>query len=143
MGGISTNQVCDQATLRLDFRFPETDTLERIESELLKLISQIDQSIQVKRLSTGLPTFTDTNLPVVQKFLQVLGAEFGQQIIIKPNYGASDARHFAQFNIPVLMIKPMGGDIHCDTEWLDVDNTMKFYQALRKFVKEGNDEKWQ
>jgi len=140
-GGISTNQVCDLATLKIDFRYPETDSLERIELELRQLANQIDKSIQITRLSTGLPTFTDTNLPVVKKFLAVLSQEFGQQILIQPNYGASDARHFARFITPVLMIKPVGGDIHCDSEWLDVDSTMKFSRALQKFILKGDDEK--
>ncbi len=134
IGGVSTNQVCDSAVLKLDFRYPETDSFERIEQELLALAESIDPEISIARLSTGLPTVTDVKLTVVQRFLQTLQDEFQQEIPVKPNYGASDARHFAPFKIPVLMIKPVGGDIHCETEWLDIASTQKFYQALRKFI---------
>lgn len=133
-GGISTNQVCDYATLKIDFRYPENDSIERIESEVLELIKAIDDTLQLARMSTGLPTFTDADLPIVQRFLQVLESEFKQSIPVEPTFGASDARHFAPFNIPVLMIKPNGGDIHMESEWLSVSSTMQFYQALRRFL---------
>jgi acetylornithine deacetylase/succinyl-diaminopimelate desuccinylase-like protein len=133
-GGISTNQVCDKAVLKLDYRYPETDSLERIESELTALAQAIDPSMQVEKGATGLPTFTDVTLPVVQKFLQCLQVEYGHEIVVHSTYGASDARHFAPFNIPILMIKPMGGDIHCETEYLEIESTMKFYAGLRRFL---------
>lgn len=135
-GGISTNQVCDSATLRLDFRFPETDSLARIEQEVTELARAINPKIVLRKLSTGLPTFTDPGLPVVQRFLKTLEEEFQQEIPVQPTYGASDARHFAAFNTPVLMIKPMGGDIHMESEWIDLNSSLKFWQALRTFVLE-------
>lgn len=137
VGGISTNQVCDSAVLKIDFRYPETDTLERIEGEVRQLAQQIDPSLQIKKLSTGLPTFTDVRLPVVKRFLATLENEFQQSIKIAPNFGASDARHFAAFAIPILMIKPVGGDIHMESEFLDVSSALTFYEALRKFVIVG------
>jgi acetylornithine deacetylase/succinyl-diaminopimelate desuccinylase-like protein len=133
-GGVSTNQVCDQAVLKLDFRFPETDSASRITQEVTELANQIDPTLTIKPGSTGLPTFTDVKLPVVQKCLRCLEQEWGQPVVVAPTFGASDARHFASFNIPVLMIKPLGGDIHCATEWLDVPSTMQFYQGLRRLL---------
>lgn len=134
-GGISTNQVCDLARVKLDFRYPESESIAKLETLVKKLAQEIDPQIVVKQLSTGLPTFTDSKLPVVQDFLACLKAESKQEIPIEVTYGASDARHFAQFGTPVLMVKPMGGDIHAPTEWLSVSSTMAFYQGLRKFLK--------
>lgn len=134
-GGISTNQVCDMATLKIDFRYPETDSLERITKELQTLVEALDGDLRITPLSTGLPTFTDTRLPVVQKFLQCFAETYHQEIVAAPTYGASDARHFAPYSIPILMIKPKGGDIHMESEWLDIASTMQFYQALRIFLE--------
>jgi len=133
-GGLSTNQVCDEAKVRLDYRYPETDSRERIELELRQKMRAIEPTLRLNTLSTGLPTFTDTSLSIVKLFLAVFEEEFRQPISVKPNYGASDARHFAAFKIPILMIKPKGGDIHCASEWLDLDSTLRFYQALRAFI---------
>jgi len=142
-GGISTNQVCDQVTLQIDFRYPETDSFERISQELNSIVASVDQNNRIETLSTGLPTATDTTLPIVQRFLTAFQNQYGESMAIEPNYGASDARHFAPFNIPILMIKPNGGDIHMESEWLDVDSTMDFYEALRTFLKNSEKEQYE
>lgn len=135
-GGISTNQVCDQASLCLDFRYPEKDSLARIRQELEEITSEYRDQLTISPLSTGLPTSTDTDSEVVKLFLDVLSRTYRQEIAIENTYGASDARHFAEYSIPILMIKPQGGDIHMESEWLDVASTMQFYQALRTFISE-------
>lgn len=134
-GGVSTNQVCDQATLEIDFRYSESDSFSRIESELHEIVAGYSDQIKITPLSTGLPTHTDPKTPIARKFIKVFEEVFQKQIPVCDNFGASDARHFAEFSIPVLMIKPVGGDIHMESEWLDVDSTMKYYQALRNFIK--------
>jgi succinyl-diaminopimelate desuccinylase len=135
IGGISTNQVCDRAVLSLDFRYPEIDSIEHIREQVQELTNNIDPSMQVAFGSTGLPTYTDVRETIVQRFLTCMESTVGRPINIRPTYGASDARHFAYENIPVLMIKPIGGDIHCETEWIDVQSTMDFYQGLRLFLQ--------
>lgn len=132
--GISVNQVCDLAILKLDFRYPETSSVEEIEALVKKLANTIDPNLKVERMSTGLPTFTDINLPVVKDFFFAMEVEVGQKITTMGAYGASDARHFAHLKTPVLMIKPLGGDIHALTEWISLSSTMKFYEGLRRFL---------
>ncbi|MEP7167190.1 MAG: M20 family metallopeptidase [Candidatus Woesebacteria bacterium] len=135
IGGISINQVCDKAVLNMDFRYPETDSVQRITDEVSQLVKAIEPTMKITKGLTGLPTYTDVNLPVVKRFLNCIGDKVGKPIIVAPTYGASDARHFAKDNIPVLMIKPMGGDIHCETEWLDIQSTLDLYQGLRTFLQ--------
>lgn len=135
-GGVSVNQVCPSAVMKLDFRFPETDSKERITKEVTELAKEIDSTLKISPASYGLPTFTDTALPVVKLFLKTMEKSLGKKIEIKETYGASDARHFAKFNIPVLMIKPVGGDIHCDTEWISFSSCMEFYKGLEMFLRE-------
>ncbi len=132
--GISVNQVCDLAILKLDFRFPETSSVEEIEKMVKELANTIDPNMKVERMSTGLPTYTDVSLPVVKNFFAAMEVEVGQKITTMGAYGASDARHFAHLKTPVLMIKPLGGDIHALTEWISLSSTMKFYQGLRRFL---------
>lgn len=133
-GGISTNQVCDLAQLEIDYRYPESDNFHRIKSELEKMVNEYKDRITITPLSTGLPTYTNPKLPIVRQFLKIFAENYQQSISVEDTYGASDARHFAEYSIPILMIKPMGGDIHMETEWLDVDSTMMFYQSLRSFI---------
>lgn len=133
-GGISTNQVCPLAEMKLDFRYPETDSIKNIEEEVRRLADKLGISIEISKLSTGLPTFTDVDDPIVKKYLSVMEKTFGKKITVKPTYGASDARHFAHLKCPVIMHKPLGGEIHSDDEWVSLESCMKFYQGMREFL---------
>lgn len=131
-GGQATNQVCPQAQLKVDFRYPETNSQENIVNEVTKLARKIDPEISIELGSTGLPTFTNEKLPEVKNFIKNLKITMKKEIKIEGECGASDARHFAPYDIPILMAKPEGDLIHADGEWLSLSSTMKFYQALRK-----------
>jgi len=131
-GGSATNQICPEAELKIDFRFPETESVETITQEVKKMAKVIDLGLEIEHGSTGLPTYTDANLPIVQTFIKNLKAELGHKIRVKGECGASDARHFAPYKTPILMVKPKGGNIHADSEWLSISSTLKFYQALRR-----------
>ena len=133
-GGVSINQVCPEAEMKIDFRYPETDSVEKIISIVEEKIKSLNLEIEVVKLSTGLPTFTDVNSQEVKRYLKVMGEVFGKEIVVKHNFGASDARHFANLRIPVLMHKPLGGEIHSDCEWVDVESVMALYEGLRKYL---------
>lgn len=132
--GISTNQVCDEAVLKIDLRYPETDSIANIEAQVKKLAEEIDPTLEIKLMSTGLPVATDVKLPIVKKFIAAVEAGTGEKIRLMKSHGASDARHFAQFQTPTLILKPHGGDIHAPTEWISVKSTLGFYQGLRQFL---------
>lgn len=84
-------------------------------------------------MSTSIPTFTDVNNQEVIRYLQVMEKGFGKKLEVKQTYGASNTRHFS--GSLVLMNKPMGGEIHSETEWVDItDSCMKFYEALKEYV---------
>ncbi len=133
-GGVSTNQVCPAAEMKLDFRYPETDSIENILETVKRYAKEIGGDIEVSLMSTGLPTFTDVNDKRVQIYLKIMEEQFGRKIEIKPTYGASDARHFADLGCPVIMHKPLGGEIHSDYEWVSSESCMTFYQGMRKFL---------
>jgi len=134
-GGISVNQVCPEAVMKLDFRYPENDSIEKITQQVKDYTKKISSDIKVTVSSTTLPTFTDTNLPVVKDFISSIGKAYDKKIIISPAYGASDASHFAKYNIPVLMMKPMGGEIHSANEWVSISSCLKFSNGLKIFLE--------
>ena len=135
-GGISANQVCPEAYAILDFRFPETTTFKAIRDEVSTLAKEIDASLKISTHSIGSPTSVDIKDPIVNMFIRCFEKSAGKNIRIKGTYGASDARHFADLNIPILMIKPIGGDIHGDNENISIDSCLLFYRALQDFLGE-------
>ncbi len=135
-GGVSANQVCPEAYAILDFRFPETTTFKAIRDEVSALAEKIDPSLKISTHSIGSPTSVDVNNPIVKIFIKSFEDVIGRKIKIKGTYGASDARHFADFNIPILMIKPVGGNIHGDNERISIGSCILFHRALRNFLGE-------
>ena len=134
-GGVSVNQVCPEAVMKLDFRYPETDSIKNITETVTKIAKKVTENVEVTPASTGLPTFTDEDNVIVQKFLQTMEKAYGKKIVVTHTYGASDARHFAKFNSPVLMMKPMGGEIHSENEWISISSSLKFYDGLVVFIE--------
>lgn len=140
-GGISTNQVCPQATLKVDLRFPETRSVADIKAEVEELANAVDPNLKVSVLAYGNPTKTDLQHPVTKLLLRSLEAEVGRKITSAGAYGASDARHFSALEIPILVIKPDGGEIHSIKEWISLDSCLKYYCGLQRFLRELAKEK--
>ncbi|MDE2038049.1 MAG: M20 family metallopeptidase [Patescibacteria group bacterium] len=134
-GGVSANQVCPEACAMLDFRFSETTTFAAIFDEVSAIAKKIDPTLKVSVYSKGEPTSTDAADPTVRRFIRSFESAYRRKIKIRKTYGASDARHFSKLRVPILMIKPHGGDIHGDDENVDIDSCMLFYQALEDFLR--------
>lgn len=134
-GGTVSNQVCAEAYVILDFRFPETESFDGIYKDVLSIAKSIDSSLEISISSKGDPTSVNPKDPIVKNFLKCFEKVYARKILIKPTYGASDARYFSRLDIPILMIKPVGGDIHGDTENIDIDSCLKFYKAIELFIK--------
>lgn len=136
-GGKSINQVCGGAVVKFDFRYPETDSSERILSEVKNIAKKIGKNLVVTTVSVGLPTFTDKDFPVVKDFIKAMEKVYKTKILVKETYGASDARHFSEFNTPILMMKPVAGEMHSEDEWVSISSSLKFYEGVKLFIANG------
>lgn len=133
-GGISVNQVCNEASMKLDFRFPDTDSAKNITNTVKRLAKETDTCLIINVLSQTDPTFTDTNSKIVKNFIESLEKTYKTRVLITPTYGASDASHFGKQKVPILMIKPIGGEIHSEDEWISISSCLKFCDGLKLFV---------
>jgi succinyl-diaminopimelate desuccinylase len=133
-GGTASNQVCDRASMKLDFRFPETRTDDEILSEVKEAAKKIDPTLKVFLMVSGLPTKTDVSNPIVKIFITEFEKILGKKVKIEGGTGATDARHFAKQNIPLLVIKPDGGGVHSPNEWISLSSCLKYSQALNGFI---------
>jgi len=135
-GGKSTNQVCEEAVLKLDFRFPESRSVEDIFHEVENFAKKIDPGLKVKLAASGNPTFTDIKSPEVIRFIVIVKKILGKDMEIKGEEGASDARYWAKYNIPIIMTKPVGGGIHSDKEWVDINSCLTYFEILSRYISD-------
>lgn len=138
-GGTVSNQVCDNALMKLDFRFPETRTSDEIVSEVKVEAKKVDSNLKVSLMVSGSPTKTDISDPIVKMFIGEFEKVLGKKVKIEGGTGATDARHFAKQNIPLLVIKPNGGGVHGPNEWISLSGCLKYLQALNGFIDRYGD----
>src|SRR3989339_677980 len=81
-GGKSVNQVCPEAMLKIDFRFPEKRSVAELLTEVQNLASQVDPDLQVKLAAAGDPTYTDIESTAVRKLMQASQEVLGHRLSV-------------------------------------------------------------
>ncbi|HKA33289.1 MAG TPA: M20/M25/M40 family metallo-hydrolase, partial [Candidatus Binatia bacterium] len=49
-------------------------------------------------------------------------------------HGGSDARYLAQFGIPVIMTRPLVGNLHAENEWIDIASMETLYRIYERYL---------
>ena len=60
----------------------------------------------------------------------------GQQPTFVKDDGGSDARFICKHGIPVMVSRPLMGELHSENEWIDIDSMMQFYKICELYLKE-------
>ncbi len=129
-GGEAANQVPNTAEMKIDIRFPSPITLNMIENIVNKTLKD-KKGITLEILSTGSPLHTDIDNPFVKSWEEL----FKRNIKFVKESGASDARFFAEKDIPVILTKPKGSEPHVDNEWVDLNSLEEFKNMLKEWIK--------
>lgn len=131
-GGDAANKVPDFSEMKIDIRFPSPHTLDEIKEIIDKYAKANGVSYEIK--VTGHPTHTDSNNEYVKQWNSVLKSLNKKAVFFKTN-GGSDARHFAEFNIPALMTAPTSSGAHIQDEWVDLKDLELFKVAIKSWIK--------
>ena len=64
----------------------------------------------------------------------------GERVLGRPmgvvrTAGTSDARFFTERGIPVIISRPLVGNIHRPDEWIDIASMLQYYRMLREFIR--------
>ena len=126
------NQGPAKAEATLDIRYKDKADLSRIESGIEHLLKKYNGEIISKIEGNDYQLATDT--PAVQSFISIYEKHVGEPIKFDKAHASSDARFFADSNIPVIAVRPDGGEIHSDHEWISIPGYQKFYELLKDYV---------
>ena len=133
-GGKSVNQVPDFAEALLDIRYtPETKKESLL--ELFKEAAADLPQVTFKEIVSGSSYSIDTGNQYIKLFLQIVSKELNIEPVFITSHGSSDARFFAEKNIPTILTRPHGGSHHSEKEWVDLEDLNRFYKVLRLFVE--------
>lgn len=127
------NQLADKLTASLDIRFIEDTTAKEILRKVRKLAQKHDAEVKV--VFEDAAVFTPLDNKKVQAFKAVAEKVLDREVTTAVDHGASDGRHFAAHNIPILMFKSPSWGMHADDESVDVKGLEQFYDILIEYVR--------
>jgi len=81
------------------------------------------------------PVFLMNHNPLVQEFITTAAAVRGEKVETTDSMAASDARHFAKFDIPTVLMYPNGGDHHGPQEWIARQDLFTYYALCKAYVE--------
>ncbi len=124
----TANCIPSEAEATLDIRFPAPYTKEKILNQIHNLL---DDEIDTHIIVSAEPTrFTPDPL-----YLTVSEEITGKPTILKKEDGGSDARFIGQHNVPVIVSRPIVGELHSLDEWIDINSMETFYRIYELYLK--------
>ncbi|RMF85820.1 MAG: M20 family peptidase [Nitrospinota bacterium] len=131
VGGEATNQVPDRAEMYLDFRFTEETDAQAILDQVHLICGE---GVEVQVQTAGEFFAVEPTDPYLQRWKQVAETILGRPIPFTRSFGASDARFFTPYQIPVLLMKPPCAGLHSTEEWIDLEGMSLYYRILEQFL---------
>jgi succinyl-diaminopimelate desuccinylase len=131
-GGAAINQIADYASAKVDFRSFHKEDLALFYAEITQLVEKYGLELTITQ--GGAPHIFNKSTDAAKRFLAVLEATTGEPAQYTRSYGGSDARHFAEYDIPCIVIEPFGGGRHSDHEWLLASDLPRYYSMIETWA---------
>lgn len=132
-GGTAVNQLADYASATVDLRSFEASEIHRFK-QTLEALAQQNEHISFDITLESDPLIFNKDAETVQSFYGAYKKVLGRDPQFTDSYGASDARFFADYNIPSIIIEPSGGGRHASNEWLKRGDFPLYYELIREWI---------
>jgi acetylornithine deacetylase/succinyl-diaminopimelate desuccinylase-like protein len=136
-GGTSINSIANRASMKIDLRSEEIETLLDLESQVLELVNshnneqtEVHTTLIGERPGGGLPE----NHPLVQAAVHAL-KECGEKVIHLES-GSTDASVPLSLDLPAICIGiTRGGNAHSPSEYIEIKPISRGYNALLSTIR--------
>ena len=125
---VATNRIPSVAKADLDIRFPPPFTVDQVICVSTQILGTHIESKVI--LSSEPMQFEPDTL-----FKTAIEEVTGESVSFIREDGASDARFIHQYGIPVIISRPIVGELHSENEWIDVDSMIKFYMICARYLE--------
>lgn len=129
-GGVAVNQVPDYATCTFDIRFPETSTIEHVKQRIETTVSDGE----IEWLASADPIGVNADDESVVTYARCVSDQTGLNLNFTQSQGTNDGRFLSALGIPILVSRPLSGDQHSPTEWLETTDLERFYSIYQQFL---------
>jgi succinyl-diaminopimelate desuccinylase len=125
---VATNRIPSIARADLDIRFPPPFTVDQMLGEIRQVLgSHIETNVI---LSSEPMEFKPDVL-----FEKAIEEVTGEPASFIREDGASDSRFVQRYGIPVIISRPLVGELHSEDEWIDIDSMVKFYSICERYLQ--------
>lgn len=129
----TTNCVPDDAWACIDLRFPPPETIESMLERVRAIASRHRVGVE---LIVGAET---THLAPDGLWVEIAERLTGRPVRFVRASGGSDAKFFRDHGIPVVLSRPLVGNLHAVDEWIDIESMLTFHRIAETFVVEKLD----
>ncbi|MBR9986580.1 MAG: M20/M25/M40 family metallo-hydrolase [Desulfosarcina sp.] len=137
VAGDAANKVPDACEASFDLRFIEGHTAEEIKAVVRSIVGQRG-AFEPRVLGDNF--YLDMDLWCSRMFQKAAERHLSHPMPIYRSEGASDARFFTPYHIPVIISKPVCAGHHSDHEWIDLESISTYTNILFDFVEQINKE---
>lgn len=122
------NRVPALARAVLDIRFPAPHTASGMVREVTQVLgAQVEAEVIIAA--------EPTEMKPDPLYALMTEEETGQPVQLARDDGGSDARFLCALGIPVAMSRPLVGDLHAVTEWIDIESMVTFYRICERYIE--------
>ncbi len=124
----SVNAIPAEAEAILDIRFPAPHTV----AEMAQFVNEI---LGVDIETTTLIGAEPTHLSPDETYRKITEEITGEPARFVRGHGGSDARFICALGIPVLMSRPLSGNLHAPDEWIDIASMLRFHRIYERYLE--------
>jgi succinyl-diaminopimelate desuccinylase len=121
------NRIPEAAEALVDIRFPPPWNIAGMKEEMLSVVAG-DAEV------TFVGGAEATHLAPDPAYLRAIEEVTGTPARLARVDGASDARYMQPHGIPVMMSRPLVGNLHAPDEWIGIASMETFYQYCGRFI---------
>ena len=122
------NRIPNEAEFICDIRFPPPFTLNEMTSTIKGFL---DEQMEIELLVAAEPT----RLTPDPLYIKVTEELTGKPVRLLREHGGSDARYISPYGIPVIMTRPLIGNLHTDIEWVDLASMETLYRIYERYLE--------
>lgn len=134
-GGNTFNQISDSCQVDIDIRFTSREEQRKIISHITELAKTHGVNYKLKLNDAAVNI--DLADPLVAAYISSFEKIIGQPLTTMRSHGSSDARYFAGYDIPTLVMYPPSGGYHSDCEWIDIKAFYQFRDLLQDYLDQN------
>ncbi|MCP5003752.1 MAG: M20/M25/M40 family metallo-hydrolase [Planctomycetes bacterium] len=123
------NRIPSEAEAALDVRFPNPYSVNDMK---MRICDVLGAGIHVDTVISAEPT----HLSPDSDYVRVTESLTGKPATLCREDGGSDARFVGKYNIPVIVSRPVVGELHSKEEWIDITSMETFYRIYEAYLKQ-------